>query len=117
MAFEFRTDERSAAFCERVTKAMRLLFDIDEAEGRDLLNATWRGFDFIGDDLRYHELELYWAERIGNPNPYCKGIEQERWQTRQDEAERRLEEFRSARLHGWLWKHLASWDERLGLSD
>jgi hypothetical protein len=111
MSFTFQTDDKSRAFCERILEAMNLLFDIDPSRGVELLNQYWRGKDWRDPSagggsayawLIYHESPAEWAERIGNPHPYEKGPALEAWESRRDEAERRLAELRKTRSYPWL---------------
>ncbi|WP_439621766.1 hypothetical protein [Gemmata sp.] len=107
MQFSFKTDEESHAFCGRVVQAMELLFDIPIAEGVALLNEHWHGQDFTEVNphgwLIHHETEAYWASCIVNPHPYVEGEPTQHWQTVEDEAERRIGQFRASHTHDWLY--------------
>jgi hypothetical protein len=107
MLFSFKTDTESSAFCTRILQAMELLYDIPFAEGLAILNQCWQGQDLTEDNphgwLIYHETEAYWASQIFNPNPYDEGEAATRWQTREREAERRIEYFRLNKTHDWLY--------------
>jgi hypothetical protein len=111
MKFTFQNDENSRLFCEKIVEAMELLYDIDPAKGCELLNDRWGGFDWRQNSekkdftyLLFHETELSWAGRIGNPCP-DGGPESElvKWRARENEAERRIEAFFHVGQHDWLW--------------
>lgn len=111
MIFDFLTDDESMSFCERIVKAMELLYDIDQAKGCELLNEKWRGYDWRDPSnggtskhqyLLYHETERDWAGRIGNPHPYTEGPKTDEWNARQTRAEQLIVEFREAGVHAWL---------------
>ena len=105
MDFAFVTDDKARRYCERIVEAMRLLYDIDPAEGRELLNGHWRGMDLReGREqpcLLYHETEREWAERLGNATDYTPAGDARR-KAREAEAERRIAEFRKLGQYEWL---------------
>lgn len=111
MKFEFFTDDESQSFCERIVRAMDLLYDINEETSLMLLNKRWQNHDWRdpskgGMDenyfLLYHEDERDWAARIGNPRPVTNDLAHDDWEIREEEAERRLSEIRDAGNHAWL---------------
>src|SRR5207245_1074023 len=76
MMFSFHTDNRSSLYCDRIIKAMDLLYDIPPVAGYELLNDFWRGFDWRENSetanhtfVLFHNTEREWADRIANPCP------------------------------------------------
>jgi hypothetical protein len=111
MIFSFLTDDRSRQFCEKIVQAMELLYDIDPMTGCQLINQAWQGSDLRAKsnggtcdfpELIFHEFPKYWAQRICNPNPCVLGPDNDRYEAREREARRRIEEYRNAGLHKWL---------------
>lgn len=63
-AFDFETDEKSAAFCRAVADRMQQLFGISEDEAVGRVNRQWEGMALIGDHVIYHETPDYWANTL-----------------------------------------------------
>lgn len=112
MEFAFPTDEWSLPYCERILKVMQLLYDIKSEEGYQLVNERWRGLDFrrtVDQSIwLFHYSEREWADTFGNPRPYTGEQDQLAWQSKMDEAERRIESFFENGEHTWLWP--PGWD-------
>lgn len=106
MSFTFQTDDKASRYCERIVRAMELLYDIDPVAGWELLNGHLRGMDLReGHEqpcLLYHETEREWAERLGNASDYSPAGDARR-RAREAEAERRVAEFRRLGRHKWLY--------------
>lgn len=111
MKFDFLTDNESQAFCEKIVRAMGILYDIKEESACDLLNKSWRHYDWRdplkgGLDenyfLLYHESVHDWASRIGNPRPIVDDPARDDWRIREEDAERRLCEISESGNHDWL---------------
>ena len=108
--FSFHTDDESRDYCEKIIKAMELLYDIDPVTGLEILNDFWFGFDWReGSETANHTYVLYhqthreWADIIGNPCPAMgTELELKQWRARQGEAERRIAAFRKAGQFEWL---------------
>lgn len=65
MDYEFKTDEQSRAFCNKIAERMVSLFNISVEEAVGRMNRLWSGQSFIGPkDLIYHEDEDFWANDI-----------------------------------------------------
>jgi hypothetical protein len=110
MIFDFLVDSESRPFFERIIYAMILLYDIDCDSGCKLANEMWKNTDQRAGKLRVVEHAFVldniepreWAERIGNPEPCTEGADKVRWQLREDQAKRRVMEFRKSKIHEWL---------------
>jgi hypothetical protein len=62
--WQFATDDESGAFCSEIVTGMIARFGVGEIDAIALINRLWRGNDFLGEDLRYHESPDFWAQHI-----------------------------------------------------
>ncbi|MBD0384883.1 hypothetical protein [Paenibacillus sedimenti] len=63
--FSFVTDEKAVDFCNKIITIMINHFHISEKEALGRINRQWENNgDFVGLDIRYHELTEYWAYLI-----------------------------------------------------
>ena len=62
-AFAFRTDAKSAAFCEEIAAEIAVICDCGRDEAVARINRFWRGQDFLGDHhITYHDAPEHWAK-------------------------------------------------------
>jgi hypothetical protein len=62
--FEFLVDDKSRAFCDEIIREMQSRLGVTESEALGRMNQLWKGVDFEGDDLRFHETADFWAMDI-----------------------------------------------------
>ena len=60
----FATDAASDAFCGRIAAEMVREFGVSHEEAVGRINDGWRGRDFLGVDIAYHELPEHWARTM-----------------------------------------------------
>jgi hypothetical protein len=61
MDFDFLTDGRSRIFCETIAREMCVRFGVSKEEALGRINRAWAGQSIVGDDIVYHEDEVFWA--------------------------------------------------------
>jgi hypothetical protein len=62
--FSFRTDVESEQYCREIMDVLMSAYGLSQSEALHLLNKGWKGLDFLGEDLIYHELPEFWAEHF-----------------------------------------------------